>query len=181
MSKLTQSGPGDGDPNTFNADESSQPWTPPSQTTPPDAGQADEVTYKWVKCYTSGLNKNFVGYLSTRGFEHVAIGDGADYPKAECYWWEGKEGDDYLGKRTSPKDRWLGYGTGWYAGWALGQARNMGYYTNVIYNPDHTISPGTYPRRYLAGPYESGGINWCWWAPAGESTILVCELVQMET
>ena len=65
----------------------------------------------------------------------------------------------------------------WYACWSLQQAgRSSGYYTNVIYNKDGTISPGDYSDRYLAGPYKKGGIDWAWWAKKDDAGILWCEL-----
>lgn len=176
MSRKTQeqSGPGGGDPRTIDPDGSSPLRGLPSETMRPDV---EETEHFWMKCYHKGIPREFVGYLSWRGNQTAAIGEGADYPPAEVYWYDGPNGDTYLGKETSPYDRFLGMGDYWYACWALWQVRNMGYFTNVIYNPDHTISPGTYPRRFLAGPYEQYGINWVWWAPEGDPNILVCELV----
>jgi FAD/FMN-containing dehydrogenase len=92
-----------------------------------------------------------------------------------CYWFE-KDGASYLAKQTAPNDRCLGLGDTGYASWALQQVRNMGYFTNVIHNPDGTLSPGVNPGTYLAGPYLKWGINWVWWAPKGHADILVCEL-----
>lgn len=175
MGLLTYSRPGEGDPRNIFPDGESPlkglPWVDGAR----EAIKAD-APYRAIKCYKLGLNREFVGYLSTRGNQSVAIGDDKEaYPHAKCHWVE-KDGATYLAKATEPFDRCLGLGDFGYASWALQQARNMGYYTNVIYNPDHTISPGIYPDTYLAGPYEKYGIDWCWWAPRGNPSILVCEL-----
>jgi hypothetical protein len=171
MSMTTQLHPGPADPRTIDSDA------------PPHAVMgAGAPGYKHLKCY-KGMNKDLVGYLSTRGNQTVALGtfiDGGgydpNYPVANVRWdsW----GDaDYLSKETTPKNRYLGYSDSDYACWALYQVRNMGYFTNVIYNPDHTISPGIYPHRFLAGPYRLYSIDWVWWAPKGNADILVCEFV----
>lgn len=131
--------------------------------------------YRRVKC-TNLITKDFKGYLSTRGSASTAIGDGPEYPPAMCYWMV-HDGARYLTKQTNPYDRCLGVSDWWYACWALQQVRNMGYFTNVIQNQDGTLSPGTHPDRYLAGPYRSFGIDWTWWAPKSDATILICELV----
>lgn len=173
MNLHTYSKPGEGDPRTIQPDGDSPlkglPWVSSAPTT-----LAAPPTYREMKCF-KGPNKEFVGHLSNRLSNSVAIGTGPDYPPAMCYWFE-KDGALYLATKTDPYDRCLGLGDFGYASWALQQARNMGYFTNLIRNPDGTISPGIYPNTFLAGPYDSVGINWVWWAPKGHPDILVCEL-----
>lgn len=171
MSRPVYQEPGEGDPRSFDPDKDL-----------PQGGRAiaaadapgDERQYRKMKCFR-GPNRDFVGYLSTRGSASVAIGIEPEYVPAGCAWFE-KDGALYLAKETTPYDRCLGLGDYGYASWALQQARNMGYFTNVIRNPDGTISPGIYPETYLAGPWMKYGIGWGWWAPKGHPDILVCEM-----
>lgn len=172
MNQSTHSRPGDIDPRTIQPDCDS-PVRGLTSAVNAQAALAAAPSYRAVRCYNR--KGEFVGYLSTRGSQSTALGIGDGYPPAQCYWME-KDGALYLAKQTDPYDRCLGIGDAWYACWALQQVRNMGYFTNVIRNPDGTLSPGTHPGRYLAGPYTSVSIDWAWWAPKGHPDILVCEL-----
>lgn len=136
---------------------------------------ATPLGYRRVKCFNQASGE-FVGYLSSRNSQSTALGVGSSYPPSECYWME-KGGWQYLAQKTDPYDRCLGVSDSWWACWSLQQAgKSSGYYTNVIQNADGTISAGNYPDRFLAGPSRSVGIDWAWWALAGDPGILRCEL-----
>jgi len=174
MNHTIEATPGTGDPSTFTHDNKAAAGAQPLGASE-HATLPGETTYRKMECF-KGPNKESVGYLSDRFSNSAAVGTGDDYPASMCYWFE-KNGAMYLAKKTSPNDRCLGLGDSGYASWALQQARNMGYFTNIIRNPDGTLSPGIAPETYLAGPYNKYGVDWVWWAPKGHPDILVCELV----
>ena len=173
MNRDPDAGPGDVDPNTIQVDGDASAQESLSVTATAEILGGSK--YRRVKCFNKGTG-TFVGYLSSRDSQSTALGIGKDYPPSECYWME-KGGWQYLARKTEPYDRCLGVSDSWYACWSLQQAgRSSGYYTNVIYNKDGTISPGDYSDRYLAGPYKKGGIDWAWWAKKDDAGILRCEL-----
>ncbi len=71
MSLLTYARPGEGDPRNIFSDGESPlkglPWL--------DTAREADAPYRTIKRYELGLNRELVGYLSTRGNESVAIGD----------------------------------------------------------------------------------------------------------
>lgn len=116
---------------------------------------------------------SLVGYLATvRNYAILTLN------KDEGSWvqWRYEDKVTFLGKETSPNDRFLGLAERSYAGWGL---QGTDWVSALDYDQKtHTIAlHGT--KRMLYGPYETLGSGYVCWSDEGDdnSNILKCEMV----
>ncbi|HUY99088.1 MAG TPA: hypothetical protein VMU89_01965 [Thermomicrobiaceae bacterium] len=127
---------------------------------------ASGTSFGRMKCYNRSTGA-FVGWLGTYNYSVDLVHD-ADSGAGVA--WTPWGSDMYLTMDWSPGYRYLGLGANSYACWGIAG----GWTDAIVYNPDHTLSLKSDPKRKLYGPY---GNDWvCWSNGEDNQNILRCEL-----
>lgn len=123
---------------------------------PQPACVAPESGYQPMKAYDLATGQ-FVGWLGTHD-NSVSLVDSVD--EAAYLHWEPSGSDKFLGKETTPNDRYLGLGSSGWACWGL----SGGWVDAVVYGADKTIALKSAPERKLYGPNRYLGRDYLKWS-----------------